>query len=59
MESITESITVKAIELETQPVALLWADEVPARAVRFKPGRWGCVVNLVRGRRDARACRRL
>ena len=46
MESITESITVKAIGLETQPVALLWADEVPARAVRFKPGRWGCVVNL-------------
>jgi hypothetical protein len=41
-----ESITAKAIGLETQPVALLWADEVPARAVRFKPGRWGCVVNL-------------
>ena len=41
-----ESITAKAIDLETQPVALLWADVAPAGATRFKPGRWGCVVNL-------------
>jgi len=41
-----ESITAKAIELETHPVALVWADEAPAGATRFKPGRWGCVVNL-------------
>ena len=41
-----ESITAKAIELETRPVALVWADEAPAGVSRFKPGRWGCVVSL-------------
>ncbi len=41
-----ESLIAKAIELETQPVALLWADAAPAGATRFKPGRWGCVVNM-------------
>ena len=41
-----ESITAKAIELETDPVALVWADEAPTGAIRFKPGGWGCVVNL-------------
>jgi hypothetical protein len=25
-----ESITAEAVELETQPLALLWADQVPA-----------------------------
>ena len=40
------SVTGNAIELKTQPVALVWADEAPAGATRFKPGRWGCVVNL-------------
>jgi hypothetical protein len=53
-----ESITAKAIGLETHPVALLWADEAPAGAVRFKPGRRGCVVDLfavaaMRGRAGA------
>ncbi len=36
----------EAINLETQPVALVWADEEPEDAVRFKPQRWGCVVSL-------------
>ncbi len=36
----------EAIGLETQPVALLWADTAPPGATRFKPGRWGCVVCL-------------
>ncbi len=40
------SLTATAIELETQPVALVWADRAPAGATQFKPGRWGCVVNL-------------
>lgn len=35
-----------AIELQTQPVALLWADQAPQGATQFKPQRWGCVVTL-------------
>lgn len=30
-----ESITAKAIELEIQPLALLWADEVPGSDPRI------------------------
>jgi hypothetical protein len=41
-----QSITSEAIGLKTQPVALIWADEAPAGAARFMPGRWGCVVSL-------------
>lgn len=36
----------EAIELETQPVALIWSDKAPEAATRFKPQRWGCVVSL-------------
>lgn len=36
-----------AIGLETEPVALAWADSTPAGAIRFKPGRWGCVMSLM------------
>lgn len=35
-----------AIHLKTQPVALIWTDEEPEGAVRFKPQRWACVVSL-------------
>jgi len=41
-----ESLIAKAIHLETKPVALVWADAAPEGATRFKPGRWGCVVNM-------------
>ncbi len=41
-----ESFIAKAILLETQPVALVWADAAPERATRFKPGGWGCVMNV-------------
>jgi len=41
-----KSTIAAAIGLETQPVALLWADEAPEGASRFKPERWGCVVSL-------------
>jgi hypothetical protein len=36
----------EAIELETLPVALIWEDQVPAEAARFKERSWGCVVSL-------------
>jgi uncharacterized protein (DUF169 family) len=40
------SSVAEAIDLQTQPVALLWADEAPQGANQFKPQRWGCVVSL-------------
>jgi len=41
-----QTLTGEAIGLETAPVALLWSDSEPEGALRFKPGRWGCVVSL-------------
>ena len=35
------------IGLKTHPVAITWADRPPDNALRFKPGAWGCVVNLI------------
>jgi hypothetical protein len=35
-----------SIRLKTQPVALVWAENEPDGAIRFKPQRWGCVVSL-------------
>jgi hypothetical protein len=41
-----ETLTGTAIGLKTKAVALLWADEAPEDAIRFKSGRWGCVLSL-------------
>ncbi len=41
-----ESKLASPIELKTHAVALAWADAAPPRAIRFKPGRWGCVVSV-------------
>jgi hypothetical protein len=35
-----------AIGLQNHAVALLWADAAPEGAIRFQPGRWGCVISL-------------
>jgi len=32
------------LDLKYQPVALLWSDEKPEKAVTFKQGRWACVM---------------
>jgi uncharacterized protein (DUF169 family) len=44
-----DSRIAQALGLVHQPVALLWADEAPAGAVRFQKGRWGCLMWLVAG----------
>jgi hypothetical protein len=36
----------EAINLKTQPVALVWAEKEPEGATRFKSQHWGCVVSL-------------
>ncbi len=41
-----ESKLAAAIGLETQAVAIVWADVAPRGATQFKPGRWGCVVSM-------------
>ena len=41
-----KSAIARAIKLETQPVAVVWTDNEPAGAARFKSQQWGCVVSL-------------
>ena len=41
-----KSAIAEAINLETQPVAVVWTDNEPAGAARFKSQQWGCVVSL-------------
>lgn len=41
-----DSMVAEGIQLETQPVALVWTDQEPEEATRFKPQNWGCVVSL-------------
>ncbi|MCL4195036.1 MAG: DUF169 domain-containing protein, partial [Thermoguttaceae bacterium] len=42
-----ESKIRKAIRMELEPVALIWADERPEKAMEFVPGKWGCVMFLL------------
>jgi uncharacterized protein (DUF169 family) len=44
--TVMKSKIVEAINIETQPVALVWAEKEPDKATRFKPQHWGCVVSL-------------
>jgi len=41
-----KSALAEAINLETQPVAVVWTDNEPTDAARFKSQQWGCVVSL-------------
>jgi uncharacterized protein (DUF169 family) len=42
-----ESKIAAAIHLDVDPVALIWSDEKPPRAMEFAPGKWGCVLFLL------------
>ena len=41
-----ESVIAKAIQLQYQPVALLWSSEKPQGAMQFSENKWGCVMWL-------------
>jgi uncharacterized protein (DUF169 family) len=41
-----ESLIAKAIQLQYQPVALLWSNEKPQGAMQFAESKWGCVMWL-------------
>lgn len=41
-----ECVIAKAIQLQYQPVALLWSNEKPEGAMQFSGGKWGCVMWL-------------
>jgi len=43
---LMKSMIADAIDLPTQPAALVWTDKEPDEATRFKPQAWGCVVSL-------------
>ncbi|AEE13966.1 protein of unknown function DUF169 [Thermodesulfobium narugense DSM 14796] len=46
-----------ALKMKFNPVAIIWSDKLPEDAMRFKEGRWGCVMwlfaNVAKGRTAA------
>lgn len=42
-----ESRIAAALRLKHPPVALLWAEEKPEKAIQFKEGQWGCAMWLL------------
>ena len=45
-ETEMKSLIAEAVNLDTRPVAVIWSDDEPESAVRFKPQQWGCVVSV-------------
>ena len=41
-----ESVIVKNLQPEFEPVAIVWSDTIPADAFQFKNGKFGCVLYL-------------
>jgi hypothetical protein len=42
-----KSVIAEVIKLASEPVALLWSDDLPAGALQFEPGKWGCAMSLI------------
>lgn len=47
MEDKMKSRIAEALRLQYEPIAVLWSDEKPEKALQFAPGRRGCVMWLV------------
>ena len=47
MKDRTKSRIAEALHLQYEPVAVLWSDEKPEKALHFAPHRWGCVMWLI------------
>ncbi len=39
-----ESKIARSLNLKYHPVAILWSDDRPEKAMGFKQGKWGCVM---------------
>ena len=39
-----ESSIAQALKLKYHPVAVIWTDDRPEKAMGFKQGKWGCVM---------------
>ena len=50
-----ESRIADALSLEYQPIALIWSDEKPSKAVQFQEGKWGCIMWLAASAAKGRA----
>ncbi|SMC26971.1 Uncharacterised ArCR, COG2043 [Desulfacinum hydrothermale DSM 13146] len=44
-----ESQVAHMLEMRRRPVAILWTDQEPEKAARFRPGKWGCVMWMLVG----------
>ncbi len=55
-----ESKIAGTLFLKFQPIALIWSDEKPAKAVQFQEGKWGCIMWLAASaaKGKAAACNR-
>ncbi len=42
-----KSMIAEAIKLNSEPVALLWTDDLPDGALQFEKGKWGCAMSLI------------
>jgi hypothetical protein len=50
-----ESKIASAISLNYHPVAMIWSDQMPAQAMQFKEGKWGCIMWLAAGAAKGKA----
>ncbi len=39
-----KSVLCELLKLQYEPVAIIWSNQKPEKAIEFKPGKWGCVI---------------